>query len=507
MRKNTESGRASCKRSARSHVYAFDDFTLDVAARNLLRGGTATVRCRRAHSTALVYLIERRERLVQKNELIDAIWHDVVVTDDSLIARDLRPAPRARRRAGALRNTFETSRAAATVSSAPSRIADPAAQLAAPTHARSTEPDVRRERRPHHRRLAGRDAAVRCSAASPLRRPQPSRSDRALSSRRQRASRNHPRRACTEPCACPNHRRRARPSCRAACCRRTADIAPSSRATTSAAATALWLRSLQSSAARAPRANRRRIEAVLGTRLAPHRLFCERQAHDGRHRDGNVREVASVGVSPPAALGRRTTRSCLRTGRRGSTQSALPVPRRDLVAAKLDRDAQDIAFAWPQFLPDGRRFLYQIVSLDPARTRRLRRRLDTRRKLPTARQRFGGGVRAAAPRAVRPAQHADCGGVRREHLSAHRSRGGRCSAASRRPRSRRDNVVSAAGDLSPTATASGQQHLAWFDRAGDRTQHAAAADHAVQSAGLARRLAAPRDERGDDQSRASGSRT
>jgi Tol biopolymer transport system component len=36
--------------------------------------------------------------------------------------------------------------------------------------------------------------------------------------------------------------------------------------------------------------------------------------------------------------------------------------------ARLDREAGDIVFAWPQFLPDGRRFLYQIVSLDPART-------------------------------------------------------------------------------------------------------------------------------------------
>ena len=38
------------------------------------------------------------------------------------------------------------------------------------------------------------------------------------------------------------------------------------------------------------------------------------------------------------------------------------------VVAKLDREARDIAFAWPQFLPDGRRFLYQVVSLDPARS-------------------------------------------------------------------------------------------------------------------------------------------
>ena len=34
----------------------------------------------------------------------------------------------------------------------------------------------------------------------------------------------------------------------------------------------------------------------------------------------------------------------------------------------LDRDAGDIAYAWPQFFPDGRQFLYQIVSLDAERS-------------------------------------------------------------------------------------------------------------------------------------------
>src|SRR5688572_30396665 len=66
-----------------ARAYRFDDFTLDVAARRLLHGDTATALPSRAFD-ALVYLIERRERLVQKNELIDAIWSDVVVTDDSL---------------------------------------------------------------------------------------------------------------------------------------------------------------------------------------------------------------------------------------------------------------------------------------------------------------------------------------------------------------------------------------------------------------------------------------
>src|SRR5690606_36737242 len=33
----------------------------------------------------------------------------------------------------------------------------------------------------------------------------------------------------------------------------------------------------------------------------------------------------------------------------------------------LERDARDIAFAWPQFLGDSQRYLFQIVSLDPQR--------------------------------------------------------------------------------------------------------------------------------------------
>jgi hypothetical protein len=73
---------AASVRTAPVRIYSFDEFTLDVAARKLLRGGIATPLPSRAFD-ALVYLIERRERLVQKNELIDAIWAGVVVTDDT----------------------------------------------------------------------------------------------------------------------------------------------------------------------------------------------------------------------------------------------------------------------------------------------------------------------------------------------------------------------------------------------------------------------------------------
>jgi DNA-binding winged helix-turn-helix (wHTH) protein len=64
--------------------YAFDEFTVDLDACALRRGDTSVQLPSRAFDV-LVYLIEHRERSVRKDEIIAAIWHDVVVTDDSLI--------------------------------------------------------------------------------------------------------------------------------------------------------------------------------------------------------------------------------------------------------------------------------------------------------------------------------------------------------------------------------------------------------------------------------------
>lgn len=64
--------------------YRFDEFVVDTAQRTLQRRGTPVQLPSRAFD-ALVYLIEHRDRCVGKDEIISAIWHDVVVTDDSLI--------------------------------------------------------------------------------------------------------------------------------------------------------------------------------------------------------------------------------------------------------------------------------------------------------------------------------------------------------------------------------------------------------------------------------------
>ena len=59
-------------------------FTIDLRARSLIRDGKAIALPARAFD-ALVFLVTHRDRLVGKDEVVAAVWRDVAVTDDSLI--------------------------------------------------------------------------------------------------------------------------------------------------------------------------------------------------------------------------------------------------------------------------------------------------------------------------------------------------------------------------------------------------------------------------------------
>ncbi len=67
----------------RHRQYRFGDFTLDLDG-GFLRRGAVEVTLRPKVFDALTYLVERHGRLVTKAELIDAIWPDAAVTDNSL---------------------------------------------------------------------------------------------------------------------------------------------------------------------------------------------------------------------------------------------------------------------------------------------------------------------------------------------------------------------------------------------------------------------------------------
>lgn len=66
-----------------SQRYSFDDLVLDCPAGELRRGDSE-IELRPKVYELLVYLVENRGRLVSKEELFEAIWGEVHVTDGSL---------------------------------------------------------------------------------------------------------------------------------------------------------------------------------------------------------------------------------------------------------------------------------------------------------------------------------------------------------------------------------------------------------------------------------------
>jgi class 3 adenylate cyclase/DNA-binding winged helix-turn-helix (wHTH) protein/predicted ATPase len=64
-------------------IFCFEGYTLDLR-RGCLRGDDREVELRPKSFEVLRYLVENAGRLVSKDELIGAVWPDVIVTDDSL---------------------------------------------------------------------------------------------------------------------------------------------------------------------------------------------------------------------------------------------------------------------------------------------------------------------------------------------------------------------------------------------------------------------------------------
>jgi DNA-binding winged helix-turn-helix (wHTH) protein len=63
--------------------YRFGDYKLDLEGGFLLRGDEE-VALRAKSFEVLTYLVERHGRLVTKTELIEGVWRDAAVTDNSL---------------------------------------------------------------------------------------------------------------------------------------------------------------------------------------------------------------------------------------------------------------------------------------------------------------------------------------------------------------------------------------------------------------------------------------
>jgi DNA-binding winged helix-turn-helix (wHTH) protein len=71
--------------SASYPVYEFDEFELDVRQRRLTRrGSTQTLTITARAFDTLLYLVEHRDRLVEKSELLAAVWSGLVVEEGNL---------------------------------------------------------------------------------------------------------------------------------------------------------------------------------------------------------------------------------------------------------------------------------------------------------------------------------------------------------------------------------------------------------------------------------------
>jgi DNA-binding winged helix-turn-helix (wHTH) protein len=64
-------------------VFFFDDVKVELRTGEVFKGGAAVALEPRVFKL-LVFLIENRDRLVEKEEILDVVWKDVNVTENSL---------------------------------------------------------------------------------------------------------------------------------------------------------------------------------------------------------------------------------------------------------------------------------------------------------------------------------------------------------------------------------------------------------------------------------------
>lgn len=70
--------------SPEKQIYRFADIEVD-ASRNCLTRGGEEQHLRRQAFCVLIHLLEQRQRLVTKDELMEVVWKDTAVTDDALV--------------------------------------------------------------------------------------------------------------------------------------------------------------------------------------------------------------------------------------------------------------------------------------------------------------------------------------------------------------------------------------------------------------------------------------
>jgi Tol biopolymer transport system component/DNA-binding winged helix-turn-helix (wHTH) protein len=438
--------------------YRCDEYTVDTGRRALQRNGEPIPLPSRAFDT-LAYLIEHRDRCVHKDEIIGAIWNDVVVTDDSLIH-----AISALRRA--LGDGRRQPRFIQTVPRRGYRFVGSVEPIGRPPGA--SDPDVVRDADEY----AAGDTAVMPQQA---RRIQLGRPERLVGLAAVLAvilavffvDRRGP--SDATPAAAGI--RLFQPAPEGASIVSGGVLSPDGRQLAFVARddasgkTALWIRALHTS-------ELRRLD---GTDGASKPFWSPDSGGIAFFANGSLialdlgsestQTVATVFAAGGGTWGADDT--ILFAEWTGGLY-AVPASGDGDVAtvATLDRQADDIAFAWPQFFPDSRRFLYQVVSLDPTRSGVYVGDLlsgEHFRLLETT-----SAATLAPPHHV---LHVDNDMLIAEELDPDRLElTGRAIVVARglsEPTLATENMVSASADLLAFQHGLRRQNLAWFSRAGE----------------------------------------
>jgi DNA-binding winged helix-turn-helix (wHTH) protein/Tol biopolymer transport system component len=437
-------------------ISAFGEFRVDAAAGQLWRGETAVHLPSRAFD-ALLYLIEHRDRIVSKSEIITSIWGNVAVTDDSLVnvVSVLRRALGDDRKNPIYIKTIPRRGyrfiGAASSHNIPRECVSENADGPSPA-AREQQSAVMR--RPNVSSIwlggaSGIAAAALLFANITIR--EPATLVRDNPSMRIRFSQSSPpgARIVSSGVLSPD-------------ARYLAFVARDEKSATAA----LWVRVLDSG----------ELRQLSGTDGASKPFWAPDARRIGFFANGKLlttgvsteqaRAIAHVDLTPAGGTWGPDDTILFAAWADGifSVSASGKEPVRRVV--ELDRAAEDISITWPQFLPDGRRFLYHRVSLVPSRTGTYVGDLvtrDTRRLLETQ-----SPVVYAPPHHI---LHVRDNMLIAEELDPNRLElTGQARIVARgvsAPSLDADDMVSAAGKLVAFQVGVRRQNLSWLDRAGE----------------------------------------
>jgi DNA-binding winged helix-turn-helix (wHTH) protein/Tol biopolymer transport system component len=321
-----------------SPLVRFGAYTLDPAARKLWRGAERLPLPSRAVD-ALAYLVAHCGRVVEKDEIIAAVWHDVAVTDDSLI----HAVSVIRRALG------DDPGQPSFVETVPRR----GYRFVAPVEVVRARVDGDDAAEPDRWRWVGALTAAGLVLATVA----------GVAVYRIRTGDTNPGGAVSLQQAAPSGTTIVSGGVVSPTGGHLVLVAQDDRT----GQTALWIRAVDSADARmipGTTGGSKPFFSPDGRRIA---FFASGRLMAADLAGGNARTIATVRGAPAGGtwgtggviVFAEWTTGLSAVAATGGSVSAL---------TRLDHAALDVAHAWPQFLPDGRRFLYQIVSPDGIRS-------------------------------------------------------------------------------------------------------------------------------------------